>query len=249
MRSRHRLLNALVLTVCLGLAGWTASFAQRSGPLTPRGPRRAPGPTVAKPEKPEELPPIQTRQRQESPQDMALFTTETNVVTVDVAVLDDQGRFIPKIPQGNFMVMEDDVPQQIQSFGVSQAPMTVALLIEFNARHQRHWTETWYQTLAAAYGFTETLRPEDWVAVIAYDLRPEILSDFHKGSPRDLPGVATASHDGILRGEPVRRTGGYLRAHERHRRPQIHRIDLDRSGYLQQAELRASPPHRARCRA
>lgn len=180
MRSRHRLLNALVLTVCLGLAGWTASFAQRSGPLTPRGPRRAPGPTVAKPEKPEELPPIQTRQRQEAPQDMALFTTETNVVTVDVAVLDDQGRFIPKIPQGNFMVMEDDVPQQIQSFGVSQAPMTVALLIEFNARFQQYWTETWYQTLAAAYGFTETLRPEDWVAVIAYDLRPEILSDFTK---------------------------------------------------------------------
>jgi len=32
--------------------------------------------------------------------------------------------------------------------------------------------------LTAAYGFVETLKPEDYVAVIAYDLRPEILSDF-----------------------------------------------------------------------
>jgi VWFA-related protein len=173
-------MNVLILAVCLGLAGLTASFAQRSGPLTPSGPRRAPGPTVAKPEVPKELPPIETRQKQEVPDDLALFSSETNVVSVDVAVLDDNGRFIPKIPQGNFMVMEDGVPQQVQSFGVSQAPMTVALLIEFNARFQQYWSETWYQTLTAAYGFAETLRPEDWVAVIAYDLRSEILSDFTK---------------------------------------------------------------------
>jgi VWFA-related protein len=32
--------------------------------------------------------------------------------------------------------------------------------------------------LTAAYGFVETLKPEDYVAVVAYDLRPEILSDF-----------------------------------------------------------------------
>ena len=32
--------------------------------------------------------------------------------------------------------------------------------------------------LFRSYGFLETLRPEDWVAVVAYDLRPEVLSDF-----------------------------------------------------------------------
>ena len=104
---------------------------------------------MAKPEVPKELPPIETRQKQEVPDDLALFSSETNVVSVDIAVLDNQGRFIPKIPQGNFMVLEDNVPQQVQSFGVSQAPMTVALLIEFNARFQQYWSETWYQTLSA----------------------------------------------------------------------------------------------------
>src|SRR5207248_2943476 len=35
-----------------------------------------------------------------------------------------------------------------------------------------------YQTLMAAYGFAQTLKPEDFVAVVAYDMKPEILSDF-----------------------------------------------------------------------
>jgi len=56
--------------------------------------------------------------------------------------------------------------------------MTVTMVIEFSNLYQRYWTETWYQTLTAAYGFLETLKPEDFVAVVAYDLRPEILSDF-----------------------------------------------------------------------
>jgi VWFA-related protein len=30
----------------------------------------------------------------------------------------------------------------------------------------------------ASYGFLETLKPEDYVAIVAYDMRPEILSDF-----------------------------------------------------------------------
>ena len=170
--------TGLVAGAALALGGSLLLYAQKDGPLSTRGPSRAPDATVARPKPPEALPPIETRKRQEVPEGAALFTTETNLVNVDVAVVDEKGRFIPGIPQGNFIVMEDKVPQKIASFGLSQAPMTVCLLIEFNARFQQYWSETWYQTLTAAYGFTETLRPEDWVAVVAYDLRPEILSDF-----------------------------------------------------------------------
>jgi VWFA-related protein len=59
-----------------------------------------------------------------------------------------------------------------------EAPMTIALVIEFSNLFQYYWGETWYQTLSASYGFLETLKPEDYVAIVAYDLRPEILSDF-----------------------------------------------------------------------
>jgi Ca-activated chloride channel family protein len=51
-------------------------------------------------------------------------------------------------------------------------------VIEFSNRYQRFYSSAWFQTLSAAYGFLQTLKPEDYVAIVAYDLRSEILSDF-----------------------------------------------------------------------
>jgi VWFA-related protein len=112
------------------------------------------------------------------PEGVPIFRSDVNTVNVDVSVIDARGRFIPNIPRGNFRVLEDGVPQQISNFGMGEAPMTVCLVIEFSNLFQYYWGETWYQTLTAAYGFLETLKQEDYVAVVAYDLRPEILSDF-----------------------------------------------------------------------
>ena len=106
------------------------------------------------------------------------FRSDVFTVGVDVSVLDNKGHFIPNIPKGNFRVLEDDTPQKIETFTAGEAPMTVCMLIEFSNLFQQYWTEGWYQTLTAAYGFAQTLKPEDYVAVIAYDMRPEILSDF-----------------------------------------------------------------------
>ena len=76
-------------------------------------------------------------------------------------------------------MLEDNVPQQIATFNMnSDAPMTIAMVIEFNAQFQQYCSQGWYETLVASYGFVQTLRPQDYVAVIAYDLRPEILCDF-----------------------------------------------------------------------
>jgi VWFA-related protein len=106
------------------------------------------------------------------------FKAEANVVSVDVAVLDNHGNPIPKIPRGNFRILEDNVPQTITEFSTGQAPITVAMVVEFSNRYQSYWSQGWYETLNAAYGFTQTLRPDDYLAVIAYDLRTEILCDF-----------------------------------------------------------------------
>jgi VWFA-related protein len=56
--------------------------------------------------------------------------------------------------------------------------MTIAMVIEFSNLFQQYYSQGWYQTLVASYGFVETLKPEDYVAIIAYDLRSEILCDF-----------------------------------------------------------------------
>jgi VWFA-related protein len=153
------------------------------------GPKKDVSDTVARPRKKgapveEEQPKIPSKLGKKAADEakdiegLASFRTETNVVQVDVAVLDNKGRFIPNVPQNRFRILEDNVPQQVSGFGMGDAPMTVCLVIEFSNLFQQYWSSGWYETLTAAYGFLETLKPEDYVAVIAYDLRPEILSDF-----------------------------------------------------------------------
>lgn len=142
--------------------------------------------SVAKPKKPENAPqpeneksiPSEYKKKDVAPEDTTTFRSNATTVNVDVSILDDKGHFIPKIPQGNFRVEEDGVPQQIAQFGQSEAPMTICMVIEFSGRFQAFWTMGWYETLQASYGFLETLKPDDNVAVVAYDLRTTILSDF-----------------------------------------------------------------------
>ncbi len=52
------------------------------------------------------------------------------------------------------------------------------MVIEFSGRFQAFWSYGWYETLQASYGFLSTLQPDDNVAVVTYDLKTTILSDF-----------------------------------------------------------------------
>jgi Ca-activated chloride channel homolog len=171
---------ALAAGVCL-LFGLLAVSGQQ-GPGSPSSE------TVAKPRK-KDAPPTEadepkipskfSKKDKDIPEGLPTFKSDVNTVQLDVSVLDNKGRFIPKIPGGNFRILEDDVPQKVATFSTgNEAPMTVAMVIEFSNLFQSYWTEGWYETLVAAYGFVETLKPEDFVAVVAYDMRPEILSDF-----------------------------------------------------------------------
>jgi len=179
MKSCNRFLVLLVAAGAL-FALPNVSMAQEQ-----EGPTKDVDKTVAPPRQPAgepEAAPIPSKLSKKAqpdiPENLPSFKSSLDIVSVDVAVLDNKGHFIPNIPKGNFRVLEDNVPQPIKSFGKGEAPMTVCLLIEFSARYQRYWSQTWYQTLQASYGFLQTLKADDYVAVIAYDLREEILSDF-----------------------------------------------------------------------
>ncbi len=113
------------------------------------------------------------------PEGLPTFKSDVTSVQLDVAVLDNKGNFIPNIPRGNFRVLEDNVPQQLSTFSTNaDAPMTIAMVVEFNAQFQQYWSRGWYETLQASYGFVQTLKPDDYLAILAYDLKTEILSDF-----------------------------------------------------------------------
>ncbi|MBI4889966.1 MAG: VWA domain-containing protein [Acidobacteria bacterium] len=156
------------------------------------GPKKESGDTVARPKKksgdatteaakePEQqrIPSKMQKKGGEGSPDGPTFRSDTLTVNVDVAVLDNRGRFIPGIPAGNFRVLEDGQPQKITNFNTGETPITLALVIEFSNLYQQYWSYGWQETLTACYGFLQTLRPDDMVAVVAFDLRPEILSDF-----------------------------------------------------------------------
>ena len=172
---------ALGLSIALASGGVFYLQAGQEGPKSQSSdsvakPKKAPTETPQEEEKPQI--PSEFKKQKETPKDTPTFESNATTVTVDVSVLNDKNQFIPRLPQNSFRVLEDGVPQQITQFGQGEAPMTICMLIEFSGRFQAYWSQGWYETLQASYGFLETLKPDDNVAVVAYDLRPTILSDF-----------------------------------------------------------------------
>jgi len=152
------------------------------------GPAQEPGQTVSKKKNSDStaapadtsLPkiPSQYKKDKQEPGDVATFKADVDIVTLDVAVVDGNGQFLPGIPPVKFRVLEDNIPQQIRKVDMGEAPMTVALLVEFSNVFQQLYSSVWYQTLQLSWGFASSLKRDDYLAVIAYDIRPEILCDF-----------------------------------------------------------------------
>lgn len=97
------------------------------------------------------------------------------IVNLDVSVvLDKNHQFVPGLKAENFLLLEDGVEQKVDSVRIVQTPITAVLLLEFAAN-------SWYyindmQNASAA--FFNALRPDDYVAVMTYDLQTHILTDF-----------------------------------------------------------------------
>ncbi|HEX3436182.1 MAG TPA: VWA domain-containing protein [Pseudacidobacterium sp.] len=97
------------------------------------------------------------------------------VVNVDVGViLEKTHQFVPNLQKDNFRVYEDGVAQQVTDFRRIQAPITAVLVVEFAS------TSWWFiQDMEnAAYTFAQQLKPDDYIAVVTYDMHTQILTDF-----------------------------------------------------------------------
>src|SRR5579883_2297240 len=180
--------------------------------------------------------PSEFKVNKNNPQPAATFHTDALTVAVDVAVLDSNGHFIPKIPQGNFRILEDNQPQKITGFSMGEAPMTITMVIEFSNRFESFYSAAWFQVLNAAYGFLQTLKPEDYVAVVAYDLRPEILRFLHQPAGH-LRGDAAAPRRRFFRGESVRRPHRHRNPHAGYRGAKGGAAAFQRHRHVQQDHL------------
>jgi VWFA-related protein len=103
------------------------------------------------------------------------ITVNVPEVTVDVSVLLQKNRqFVPGIRAGNFKVSEDGVVQKVDKVEVRQTPITAVMLLEFASTNYNFV----YDMRNAAYEFFRMLKPDDYVAVVTYDLNSSILADF-----------------------------------------------------------------------
>ena len=165
------------------LAG--AVLAQDQGPLpTSSGTvaKKKPADTPDAPANGGDLPKIPSEYTKKDKIDLGTlqtFKADVDQVTVDVSITDKSGHFHSGDREGaSSACSRTTFRSRSLDFNLGEAPMTVAMVIEFSNRFQRLYGSTWYETLNLAWGFASTLKADDYAAVIAYDIKPEILSDF-----------------------------------------------------------------------
>jgi VWFA-related protein len=173
------LVLALPMTGGPGLIAQDQSSAangqKQEAPPEAGGPQTDVGP-YAIPKKKDEPPPPPPPEKPKKLEGMPDYSIRVDVplVNVDVLVTTRDGQFIPGLKKDNFRVLEDGVQQSVANFNISEAPITAVLLVEFASTNYYFMVDA----LNASYSFANSLKKNDWVAVISYDMKPHILADF-----------------------------------------------------------------------
>jgi Ca-activated chloride channel homolog len=141
-----------------------------------------------------------------TPGESDVIRTEVGLVNVDAVVLNRRtNQLITNLRRENFAIFEDDVRQDITFFSTPEAPITVAMVLEYSKLTDRLGGDQMYEP-----GRYEVLRPmamflsqyirppDDFVSVVAYDLRTTPLTDFTND-----PGRIRQVIDLLLRNPPA----------------------------------------------
>jgi VWFA-related protein len=166
------LMGGLVLALGVASVPWTA-LAQQDGPQQ-SAPSQQP-----EPEKPAMGgPPAQSPSKatdQKGPAPQVAISVQSNLVSVDAVVTDQDGNVVTGLTRGNFRILDNGQPQQITNFSPTDAPITVVMLMEFSKLAGGYFG---YKAKDWSYGFLNQLKPQDWVALKTYDLKTTLVEDF-----------------------------------------------------------------------
>lgn len=140
--------------------------AQTEGPVKPASPDQ---PAQQAPPPPKPAPPPQTN----GPSFAISLTVP--VVNVDVVATDSDGNYLMDLKKENFRITEDGAPQVITNFSTGDAPITVALLVEYS-----RMAYGWYLADAKRWAdiFLHQLKPQDWIALESFNMKTNVEVDF-----------------------------------------------------------------------
>ena len=161
----HREVCNFAFLFFLIFATWQ-QCAMAQGPLRPYGP--------SAPQQPEQAPPPPPAAPPSQEPGYAITVT-VPVVNVDVVVTDNDGGYLPDLKKENFRITEEGAPQIITNFSTGDAPITVAILVEYSRLGYG-----WYLYNAQSWAdvFLRQLKPVDWIALMSFNMRINVDVDF-----------------------------------------------------------------------
>src|SRR5438445_7615390 len=121
----------------------------------------------------------------QQPPQVPSLSIDVDLMSFDVVVTDQSGNPISGLEKKHFRVFDDDVEQNVTNFSPAEAPLTVVVLAEFSDTFGYYFDDV----VGPAAGFINSLRPDDWAALVAFDIRPEILTDFTRNKNELFDGL------------------------------------------------------------
>jgi VWFA-related protein len=92
---------------------------------------------------------------------------------------------VPGLKPANFRVYEDGVEQKIIGFKRVEAPITALMLCEFSSTNWLFIRDM----RNSAWAFAQQLRPQDYVALMTFDMKTQIVSDFTQDKRQLLEAI------------------------------------------------------------
>lgn len=138
-----------------------------------------------------------------APPKPAPFTFQANVgeVLVHATVLDKKHRTVPNLPQSDFSLFENGVPQRIEFFAHEDAPVSVGILVD-NSGSMRDKRPEVNQ---AALNFVKSSNPGDEVFIVNFNDEYYLDAPFTNSIPKLQQGLeqiesrgGTALYDAII---------------------------------------------------
>src|SRR6266480_5300636 len=196
------LVGILVCNFCLGSTSLVLPQSRRQPPASDQKKNKRPDQTQQTEEqKPEPLPPDIAGKQQEAEK----LSVTTNLVNVDAVVYNKKtGQPQLNLKQANFAIFVDGVKKDITNFATPEAPITVSLVVEYSKLAE---TLGLYGSGGMEAGQMEVIRPtamflsqfikppQDFVTVVAYDMRPTPLTDFTNDPARIQAVISLLLHN------------------------------------------------------
>ena len=209
--SRSAFLASILLlcTVAFSATVFAQSRPQRPDPSKGEGKRnQRPVPKTEEELKKEEEERKRLEEEKKAIEEPGIATVETDIVNVDAVVVNRKtGQIITGLKKENFAIFENGVKQNISSFTTPESPITVTLVLEYSK-----WTEYYGSVSGGTFepGVYESVRPVaqflsqfikppgDFASVVAFDMRPAVITDFTND-----PGRIRQTIDLLLRNSPA----------------------------------------------